>query len=63
MEIRLVVFEIQTFKILIISGKKGFPPKFKPQYLLNYWVNFVKISVIFKEIAHSCHFCDITLYF
>jgi len=61
MKIRLVVFEIQTFKISIIWGKEGFPPKFKPVGLslkLNYWVNFDKIDVIWKEIAHRCHFCN-----
>jgi len=58
MEIRLVVFEIQIFKISILMGKRGFSPKFKPPYLLNYWVDFDKISVILKEIAQRCHFCN-----
>jgi len=42
--LRLVVFEIQTFKISIIWEKRGFTLKFKPPYLLNCWVNFDKIS-------------------
>jgi len=58
MKIRLIVFEIQTFKISIIWRKEGFPPKFKPLYLLNYWVDFDKIGVILKKIAHRCHFCN-----
>jgi len=58
MENQLVVFEIQTFKNLMIWGKRGFLPKFKPPISLNYWVNFNKIGVILKEIAHKCHFCN-----
>jgi len=58
MKIRLVVFEIDTFKILIICEKRGFPLKFKPPYHLNYWVDFDKIGIILKKIAHRCHFCN-----
>jgi len=45
----IVVFEIQTFKISILEGKRGFPPKFKLSYVLNYWVDFHKTCVILKN--------------
>jgi len=58
MEIQLVVFKIQNFKFSIIWEKRGFLPKFKPPYLLNYWVDFDKIGVALKEIVHRSHFCN-----
>jgi len=60
MEIRLVVFDNARYGPLKfrLFEERGFPPKFKPLYLLNYYANFDKIGVILKEITHRCHFCN-----
>jgi len=39
-----------------LFGIKGVPAKIKTPFLLNYWVNFDKIAVIFKEIVYRSHF-------